>query len=118
MAREREAPARTDESVRVDPICDVEFEGGMYRVVQLLDKVGGWVGVSRSCCVVGRGGMAVGGSCIPHPADSCCIPHPAEPNHAQQQVPLSAEQTADGKWVLVSDASTHVQLDAAAAGQK
>lgn len=34
------------------------------------------------------------------------------------QVPLSAEQTADGKWVLVSDAQTHVKLDAAAAGQQ
>ncbi len=41
MARERESSKRTDESVRVDPICDVEFEGGMYRVVQLLDKVCG-----------------------------------------------------------------------------
>lgn len=39
VAREREARARTEDSVRVDPICDVEFEGSMYRVVQLLDKV-------------------------------------------------------------------------------
>lgn len=38
VAREREAPARSDDAVRVDPICDVEFEGGMYRIVQLLDK--------------------------------------------------------------------------------
>jgi hypothetical protein len=39
VARERESRKQTEESVRVDPICDVEFEGGMYRVVQLLDKV-------------------------------------------------------------------------------
>lgn len=38
--------------------------------------------------------------------------------HNTTQVPLSAEQTADGKWVLVSDAQTHVKLDAAAAGQQ
>jgi hypothetical protein len=31
------------------------------------------------------------------------------------QVPLSAEQTGEGKWMLVSDASTHVKLDTTAA---
>ncbi len=35
----RQAAARGADSVRVDPICDVEFEGSMYRVVQLLDRV-------------------------------------------------------------------------------
>ncbi|GAB5032968.1 Hypothetical protein NocV09_01101580 [Nannochloropsis oceanica] len=35
----RSAAARGENSVRVDPICDVEFDGSMYRVVQLLDRV-------------------------------------------------------------------------------
>ena len=35
----RSAAARGEDSVRVDPICDVEFEGSMYRIVQLLDRV-------------------------------------------------------------------------------
>lgn len=59
VAREREAPARSEDSVRVDPICDVEFEGSMYRVVQLLDKVG-----------TGSGGVR----CIfIHPSLSACL---------------------------------------------
>jgi len=29
-------------------------------------------------------------------------------------VPLSAEQTAEGKWALVSDVGTHVKLDSTA----
>ena len=38
-AHARRESARADDSVRVDPICDVEFEGSMFRVVQLLDRV-------------------------------------------------------------------------------
>ncbi len=30
------------------------------------------------------------------------------------QVPLSAEQTAEGKWALVSDVGTHQKLDSTA----
>ena len=51
----------------MDPICDVEFEGSMYKVVQLLDRV-----------------------------------------------PLSAEETADGKWMLVVDSATHSKLEVTA----
>jgi hypothetical protein len=60
----RQEAARKDDSVRVDPICDVEYEGSMYRIVQLLDRV-----------------------------------------------PLSAEEDAEGKWVLVNDADTHLGLE-------
>lgn len=60
----RQEAARKDDSVRVDPICDVEYDGSMYRIVQLLDRV-----------------------------------------------PLSAEEDAEGKWVLVNDADTHLGLE-------
>lgn len=63
VAREREAPRASEDSVRVDPICDVEFEGGMYRIVQLLDKVRLVCVFVCVCVCLGRkgGGGGMGG---------------------------------------------------------